>query len=241
MNPARFALLALVFLAAPAWAQSGLELIEESLARHAQPAYVYTEEILVLSNNLGQHTVRTVRHYAQRDDNGLRSLRVIETPVELRGIEISVVRDARGAMRRGADPFSQVFGSDFSVADLEGEQPQNFVYTRTEDLELDRITHRVVHALPRDEAVARATGYAERRIYLRKDNLFISRIDYHDRRGRLARRETFRDPRPDETGAWRAGMILMENLRDQRRSLLKIERRVHSRDYIPADIFAGLP
>ena len=38
-----------------------------------------------------------------------------------------------------------------------------------------------------------------------------------------------------------AGLSVMENLRDNRRSLLKIERRVHSRDYVPVDVFAGLP
>ena len=242
MSRARVALLLILAgLAAPVGAQTGLELIEVSLRQHAPPVFLYREETLILSNNLGQHTVRTLRHYARNDEAGLRSLRTIETPVELRGIQINVARDADGTGRRGADPTSQVFGSDFSVADLEDEQPQNFIYERSADVELDRTPHRVVHALPRNEDVARATGYAERRIYLRKDNLFISRIDYQDRRGRLARRETFRDPRPDESGAWRPSMILMENLRDNRRSLLKIERRVHSRDYIPVDVFAGLP
>jgi hypothetical protein len=78
-------------------------------------------------------------------------------------------------------------------------------------------------------------------IYLRKDNLFVSRIDYHDREGRPARRQSFRDPIPDESGIWRAGMVLMEDLRDGRRTLLKIERRVHSADYVPAAVFARLP
>ena len=64
------------------------------------------------------------------------------------------------------------------------------------------------HQGMRDERVARATGYSERRLYLRRDNLFVSRIDYFDRQGRLAKRQTFRDPRPDASGAWRAGMIL---------------------------------
>jgi hypothetical protein len=36
-------------------------------------------------------------------------------------------------------------------------------------------------------------------------------------------------------------MILMENLRDDRRTLLKIERRMYSPDYVPAAVFAGLP
>lgn len=242
MNLARAAMfLLLAGSAAGAVAQTGLELIEASLDRHAQPPYVYEEGTLILSDRQGKHTVRTVRHYARRDGSARRTLWVIESPFELRGIEIGVVRDADGARRRGTDPNSRVFGSDFSLVDLEFEQPAQFRYERVDDVELDRIPHRVVVALPRDEAVALATGYAERRIYLRKDNLFISRIDYQDRQGRLARRETFRDPRPDETGAWRANMILMENLRDNRRSLLKVDHRVHAEDYVPVALFKELP
>ncbi len=241
MSLVRASLLVLLAgLASTACAQSGRELIEASLQRHAQPPYVYEEETLVLSDRLGKHTVRTVKHYAKRDAAGSSSVRVLETPAELRGIEVVVARDANGASRRGAEPSSQVFGSDFSVADLEEEQPRNFTYERLGDIDLERIPHRVVRAVPKDEGVARLLGFGERRIYMRKENLFISRIDYQDRQGRLERRETFRDPRTDANGAWHAAMILMENLRDNRRSVLKVERRVHSPDYVPDSVFAGL-
>ncbi|MBI3370573.1 MAG: outer membrane lipoprotein-sorting protein [Betaproteobacteria bacterium] len=231
----------LACLSARAEAQSGRELIEASLRRHAQPPYVYEEQALVLSDRLGQHTVRTARYYARRDESGSKSLLMIETPAESRGTAVFITRDVHGGERRGADASVPVFGSEFSVADLEGEQPEYFRYERDDDNDLDRVPHFVLHVLPLDETVARATGYGERRIYLRKDNLFVSRIDYHDRQGRLARRQTFRDPRPDESGAWRAGMILMENLSDGRRTLLKVDRRVHSPDYVPAAVFAGRP
>ena len=79
-----------------------------------------------------------------------------------------------------------------------------------------------------------------RRIYLRKDNLFVSRIDFLDRQGHAVKRQTFRDPRPEDSGAWRAGMVLSEDLREDRRTLLKIERRVYSPDYVPAAVFAGM-
>ena len=42
------------------------------------------------------------------------------------------------------------------------------------------------------------------------------------------------------SGAWRAGMVLSEDLREDRRTLLKIERRVYSPDYVPAAVFAGM-
>jgi hypothetical protein len=234
-------LLALACLAASAWAQTGRELIEDSLRRQAQPPYVYEEQVLVLSDSLGQYTVRTVRYYARQDASGMKRLLVIDTPKELRGIRVYVSRDAGGGERHGPAASSLLFGSDFSVADFEGEQPQDFDYEREANQELERVTHFVVRATPKDEAVARATGYGTRRIYLRKDNLFVSRVDYLDRQGRLARRLTYKDPRPDDTGAWRPGMTLTEDLREDRRTLLKVERRVHSADYVPAALFEGHP
>lgn len=242
MNRAGAALFfALACVAAQVEAQSGRELIEQSLRRHAQPPYVYEEQALVLSDRLGQHTVRTARYYARRDDYGSKSVLVIETPAESRGTAIYVARDARNGARHGAAASSPVFGSNFSVADLEEEQPRYFRYEREDVHDIERVPHQVLRVLPLDESVGRAMGYGERRIYLRRDNLFISRIDYLDRQRRLAKRQTFRDPRPDESGAWRAGMILMEDLRDGRRTLLKVERRVHAAEYVPATVFAGLP
>ncbi|MBS0336769.1 MAG: outer membrane lipoprotein-sorting protein [Proteobacteria bacterium] len=233
-------LLALACLAASAWGQTGRELIEESLRRQAQPPYVYEEQVLVLSDSLGQYTVRTVRYYARQDASGMKRLLVIDTPKELRGLKVYVSRDSGGG-RHGPAASSLLFGSDFSVADFEGEQPQDFEYEREANQELERVTHFVVRAMPKDESVARATGYGIRRIYLRKDNLFVSRVDYLDRQGRLARRLTYKDPRPDDTGAWRPGMTLNEDLREDRRTLLKVERRVHSADYVPAAVFEGHP
>lgn len=241
MRAARLALLLLAgSCALSAGAVDGRELIDRTLRRHAQPAYVYEEQTLILSDSLRQHTVRTVRYYARRDASGSRRLLLIDTPAELRGVSVFVARDARGGSRRGPAASSPLFGSDFSIADFEGEQPQDFLYETEDSQDLDRVSHHVVRATPRDEGVGRSTGYGVRRIFLRKDNLFTSRIDYLDREGRAVKRQTFRDPRPDESGAWRAGMILTEDLVDSRRSLVKVERRVHSADYVPETIFAGL-
>jgi hypothetical protein len=230
---------ALVCMMAEARSQSGRELIEDSLRRHAEPAYVYQEQAFVLMDRLGRHTVRTARYYAQHDAKGSRNLLVIETPAESKGTAIFNYREAGDGVRRGTAAASPVFGSNFSVADLEQERPLNFRYERDHDQDLDLVPHYVLWALPAERTAARASGSHKRRIYLRKDNLFVSRIDHYDKEGSLVKRQTFRDPRPDESGAWRAGMILMEDLRDNRRTLLKVERRVHSPDYVPAAVFAA--
>ena len=235
MNAALFFLLACV--AASASAQTARELVEDSVRRHAPPDYVYQEQTLILSDRLAQNTVRTARYYERRDASGRKSLLVIQTPAELRGAAVYISRDVHGGGRHGPDAASPVFGSDFTVADLEGEQPGDFNYTLEDSQDLDRVSHYVLRASPKDEAVSLATGYGIRRLYMRKDNLFVDRIDYLDRQGNPVKRRTFRDPQPDESGAWRPGMILTEDLREMRRTLVKVERRVHSPDYVPDSVF----
>lgn len=230
----------LLCMAQVALAQDARALIESSLRRHAPPAHVYQEQTLIVTDNLGHHTIRTARFYGRNDRTGARRLLVIETPMDLRGAAVFVERDAQGVRLRGPDASGAMFGMDYSVADFEGEQPADFVYAMEESQDLDRESHHVLRASPKDDAVRRATGYGVRRLFLRKDNLFVTRIDFLDRQGKVAKRRTFRDPRPDESGAWRAGMILTEDLREERRTLIKVERRVHSADYVPDKVFAGL-
>ncbi len=104
MKPAALALLLLtVCLATAAGAQSGRELIEASLRRHAPPATVYEEQTFVLSDSQGHYTVRTARRYARHDANGDTNLLVMETPAESKGTAIYVVRAGSGGTGTGAE------------------------------------------------------------------------------------------------------------------------------------------
>lgn len=227
---------ALAFLCAAPWAaanQDGPALMAASLQRYALPNHVYEEQALVISDRQGNRTVRTIRSYTLQDAGGTKNLRVIETPPEARGASLYIER-GRPATTGPA------FGSNFTIADLAGEQPSDFRYERDTDRVLGRVQHYVLRAIPVDEAVTRRTGYRGRLFYLRKDNLFVSRIDYQDGNGHTTRRQTFRDPAPDDYGIWRPRMILMESLVSGERSLVKVERRIHSADYVPAALFEGL-
>jgi hypothetical protein len=230
----------LLSLAPPAVADGGRQLIEESVRRYALPAHVFEEQTWVLTDRAGKLSLRTTRHYARQDDAGSGRVWIVDAPIDARGASIQVARTTGSGNRLGTAANSPVFGSVFLVADIEGEQERDFRYERDGDQDLDRVPHHLVRAIPLNDAVVRHTGYFERRFYLRKDNLYVSRIEYRDREGRPWRQQTFRDPRPDSYGIWRPDMVLMEDLREGSRALLKVERRVHSADYVPAAVFAGL-
>jgi hypothetical protein len=214
-------------LACLAQAQDGRALVEESLRRHAAPPHVYLELALVIHDAQGRYDVRTFRHYGQQDDHWL----VVDTPPDLRGatIHLNPKRGSRDVLG------SPILGSGFRMGDFAREALEAHDYQRRDDAMLGRQLHFVVDAVPHQ------IGQPGRRLYLRQDNLFVSRIDHRDVDGQLARRQSFHNPQPDESGIWRPGMILMEDLRDGRRSLLKVERRVHSPDYLPAAMMTAKP
>jgi hypothetical protein len=241
---------------------SGRELIEESLRRHGPPPFAYEELTIVLRDAAGRQRVRTARHFRRTDPDGtVQRLIAMQSPADVRGSSL-LLKSRNGeplerllhlpALGRtlSYDPaggsVERLFGTDLSLADIEGERPALHAYEREADRDLDRIPHHSIRARPAGatgaagaKAASHATGYGLRRLFLRKDSLFLTRIDYFDREGRLIRQQTFRDPRPDGDGALRPAMILLVDLRERHSTLVKVDRRVHSADYVPAELSAA--
>ena len=208
---------------------------------------------MILSDPAGESAVRRIRWFERHEPDGSsRLLLMFVAPADVRGAAVLVSRDSLGAMRgeiylpalgrpldlpaatAGAMPL---VGSDFRLADLLRGAPRDFTYTREADAEIDRSMYYVARATPVKGAEQR-TGGGSRRHYVRKGDYFLVRTDFHDVRGALARRQSFRDPRQVEPGVWQADMILMEDFGEKHRTLLKIERRVFSPEFVPAEIFS---
>ena len=252
------ALAALVAVCAPACAApDGAGIVDRALAHRSQACCIYQELTMILSDGAGERGergVRRIRWYERRESDGSRRvLLAFVAPADVRGAAVLLTREASGGATQGeiylpalGKPLDVVagttgamrlVGSDFRISDLLGEAPRGFAYVREADAEIDRSMHFVVRATPSDAAAQRAGG-GLRRYYVRKGDFFLVRIDFHDVQGRLARRESFRDPKQVEPGTWQADMVLMEDLAERHRTLIKVERRVFSPDYVPPEIFS---
>lgn len=254
---ARWAGALLVALAAvPAAAHAapdGSGIMDRVRSHRPQACCIYQELTMILSDSAGERGVRRIRWYERREPDGSRRLLLVfVAPADVRGAAVLVTRDAPGAARSeiylpalgrpldlvaGTAGAMPLVGSDFRLADLLGAAPRDFVYARETDAEIDRSMHYVVRATPVKTALQRA-GAGPRRYYVRKGDYFLVRTDFHGAQGRLARRQSFRDPKQVEPGVWQADMILMENLDERHRTLIKIERRVFSPEYVPPEIFS---
>jgi len=247
-------LVAFAAVCAPACAApDGAGIVDRALAHRSQTCCIYQELTMILSDAAGERGLRRLRWYERRErDGSSRLLLVFVAPVDVRGAAVLVARDAPGAARgeiylpalgrpldivAGTASAMPLVGSDFKIADLLAEAPRGFAYAREADAEIDRSMHYVVRAAPAD-AAAQLAGGGLRRYYVRKGDFFLVRIDFHDAQGRLARRQTFRDPKQVEPGTWQADMVLMEDFAERHRTLIKVERRVFSPEYVPLEIFS---
>jgi len=254
---ARRAGAALVALAAASaaalGAPDGAGIMDRVRAHRPQTCCIYQEGAMILGDAAGEQDVRRFRWYERRErDGSSRLLLVFVAPADVRGAAVLATRDALGIPRgavylpalgrsldlvAGTAAAMTLAGSDFRLADLLDETPRGFSYTRIADAEIGRSMHYVVRAAPADVAAQRA-GSSPRRYYVRKGDYYLERTDYYDAQGRLTRRQSFRDPKQVEPGVWQADMILMEDFGARHRTLMKIERRVFSPEYVPSEIFS---
>jgi len=256
MRQAFAAMVALAVLTAAPVALSAPDaaaIMDRVRAHRSQACCIYQELTMILSGAAGESGVRRIRWFERREpDGGSRLLLLFVAPADLRGAAVLVTRDPSGAARgevhlpalgRPLDLAARTAGAttlaggDFRLADLLGEPPGDFTYAREADAEIDRSIHHVIRATQVEGARGRAGG-GPRRHYVRKSDHFLVRTDHLDLRGVLARRQSFRDPSQVEPGVWQADMILMEDFGERHRTLLKVERRVFSPDYAPAEIFS---
>lgn len=235
----------------PRW--TAQRIMAEQLRRNEQFPYVYEEQTMVLTDEAGNREVRQCRRFSRVEpDATVKFLLVFDAPEEIRGVALLAVREPDGNTRGGVylpafgtalkrpagDGLGDHFlGTDFTVEDLTTEVRDDYRYERGMDRVLDDVPYFVVEAYPRNEGVRRATARGFRRHLIRKDNFVIVQTDFFDRRARLVKRITRHDLKRVHAQSWRANMLVVNDLREHHRTLLKIDRRVYSRDYVPDEMF----
>jgi len=232
---------------------TGPDIMKEAFKRHDLFPYIYEEQTMVLMDRAGNRDVREVRRYSRvESDRTVKFLMVFENPAEIRGVALLAILHPSGKAesgiylpafgkklisQAGETRGSNFLGTDFAIEDLTAEVLSDFRYVRGADKELNEVSYFLVEAFPLDLKIERNTGYSLRRHYIRKDNFFVVRTDYYDRRKRFFKRQTCHDLKRVEGDMWRANMILMENFKESHKTLIKITRRIFSHDYVPPEIF----
>ncbi len=232
---------------------TGPQIMQEVHARQHQYPFIYEEQSLVLMDRNGFRDTRTARRYSRIEaDGSMHLLLVFETPIQVRGVALLARRDAAGLVTSqlylpalgqqliASDPADHgggFMGTDFSVESLTGEMLSEYLYVRSDDLELENQPYFSVdvYRAGDDPAVNRPL----RRHFIRQDNLFVTRSDYFDARGEVVRRQRSYDLKVVDGTMWHANLLLMDDYREQHQTLIKVDRRIFSRDYVPMEMFSA--
>jgi len=231
---------------------TGSEIVKESMRRHDLYPYVYEEQTLVLIDANGHRDVRRFQRYSRLEQDGMLKVMIKFTyPQPIAGASLLFTRQSDGLFNSqlylpalDVPPIdyvdgvagAQLLGSEFSLEDLMLEDMQAFVYRRTDDVIDGDVAYFVVRAVSVDAAKTQRT-YAVRELLVRQDNFFVTHINYLNDQSQLIKRQTRHDIRQISGDLWRADMVMVENHMNHHRSILKIDRRVYSRDYVPALMF----
>ncbi|MDQ6979197.1 MAG: outer membrane lipoprotein-sorting protein [Mariprofundaceae bacterium] len=234
---------------------SGHKIILTSLQKHQYYPYVFEQQTMILMDQHGHRDVRSVRRFSRLDEDGTaRFVLVFDYPEEVSGVSLLVeqqpeqVRSSqiylpafgKRLIRSDSSRASQYFmGSDFSLRQIMPEKIEDYHYQRGKDLSIQKTPYFRLTALPLNALIARNDGYAKRELLLRQDNLCMVRVDYFNHRGRLFKRLSAHDLQQINGPMWRANMLLMEDFERHHKTLIKIENRVFSRDYVPRYIFTA--
>lgn len=241
---------------------TGRQIMDEVSRRHDRP-YEAENQDMTLIDRRGNTEDRTLRRFAREVDGGLyRYLVVFDAPAGVRGVALLTWQN-RGTsddqwmhlpaygrqMKRSADGGKRNYfmGTDFAFEDMTAEERSKYRYERQPDAiakmndqsgaTVEEIDSYVVDAYPKDEALAAETGYQYRRLYVSKDHYFIRRIDFYDRRGQFIKTQTTWDMVALDGNAWRANTILMDNHKEEHKTLVRITSRDLTDAAVPAEMF----
>ncbi len=249
------------FLAAPQQAPaqapiaelSGSEIMAQSQRRHQQFPYVYEEQSMILIDAKGHREVRRLRLYTRIETGGnVKFLLVFDKPEVIRGVALIANRGSDGQIKsgvylpafgrelkqpRGAGLDGQFFGTDFTIADLTPEPAEEFRYARQADRRIDGRDYFVVDAFPRVLPGRPAREFGLRQHLIRQDNFMIVQTNVYDANLRFYKSISYNDLKQVDGDSWRANTIIAHDYRSNHHTVIKIDRRVYSRDYVPASLF----
>jgi hypothetical protein len=238
---------------------SGLKIMQEVQKRHQQFAFVYEEQSMVMIDRNGNRDTRSVKRYSRLEEDGtVKFLLLFDSPEEISGVALLATRNPSGetikyvylpafgeqlieSVSSGLD--GKFLGTDFSIENITGEVLDDYIYVRRPDKKINNIEYFEVDVYRMEdgftENMLSTSKQALRRHSISKNNFYITKTEYFDKQGRVYKKQTHHDLRAVDGDMWRADMILMEDSKEHHKSLIKINRRIFSRDYVSAEIFTA--
>ena len=230
---------------------NGRQLMQEVHRRHEQYPYVFEEHSMVMVDSMGQRDSRHARRYSRVEPDGeVKLLYIFDSPPEVKGVTLLAsvnhggektaviylpAMGGRFLESTGTGSDGNFLGTDFSVESLIAESLSDYDYVRHENIVINDIEYFVIDVYAAGESITE--NQPLRRHFIRQDNFYLMRTDYFDAHGRLHKQLTHFDLKQMDDEMWRPGIILMDDKKLDHQSIIKVNRRIFSVDYVPVDMF----
>jgi hypothetical protein len=218
--------------ATAALAQDARQIMAEAQRRTEASSERYEGSLRVI-NARGKVTDKSWRFERLGSHGASRSVLRFTAPAEVKGVALLIVnhpdrasdqwmwtpaiaRERRIALQ---DRSTRFFGTDFSFEDLEERDVSQYDYTLLGEEPLDGVACWRIEARPRE---TKASQYTRSRVWVRKDNYAYARIE-NDIKSQTVRRLRY-DGIENVQGIWTARVLEMHDLRENSRTVLRLER-----------------
>jgi hypothetical protein len=232
------AILACLMTAGAASSQmTGKQVMEEQKKRHEIKSETVVNAMLLVDAK-GEKEQRVIKSYFKDLGNGeTRMLVVFSDPASVKGTAMLswnhngrqndqwLYLPSQKKLQRIAEGSKKnaFMGTDLTFEDMEGEELDNFNYNLMKDEALDGKDCFVVEAVPAGDEQKRNSGYAKRKLWVRKDIFFTVKVEFYDQRGDLQKTLTNLDLKNVGGTVWRANKALMDNHKRNHKTLVAVQ------------------
>ena len=195
---------------------------------------------MTLENSRGQQRVRTIEGYSKElDDNEEHRFVKFLKPSDVKDTtlltydyredddDIWLYLPALKKVKRilSSNKTDYFMGSDFSYWDMENLDLANWEYRVTGEETLEGVDCWILEATPLNEDERKESGYDKTVSWIGKTDMLPRRVDYHDTKGRHAKRLTTADIRPTSADdpRPRAHRLTMENYITKHKTVLVMD------------------
>jgi hypothetical protein len=221
-------------------AATGLELMQEQKRLH-DVATEYSESEMTLIDRKGRKRVRELINYSKKKSAGeARSLLKFTEPRDINNVGLLTwqhstdIEDeqwlylpASKRIKRiaGGGKKNPFMGSDLAFEDLRPEDLSAHTYELLGEEIVDGEVCWKVEVLPSTTREAKESGYGRRLIWLRKDINYPVKIEFFNRRNKLAKTAVYQELEQVKGTVWRYKLLSMITHKKKTSTLMRIQAR----------------
>ncbi len=201
----------------------------------------YSVMTMTLQNHRGQQRIRTIEGYAKEvseaeekrfseflKPNDVKGTTLLYFDYDVKDDDTWLYLPALKKVKRilSTNKKDYFMGSDFTYEDMENIDLANWDFAIKGVEDKAGVSCHLIEATPNNDEEIKQTAYSKRLSWISRDDILPRRVEYYDKKGRLAKILTLEDihPTSESDPRPRAHKLTMENLITKHTTILVLEK-----------------